>query len=47
MTLPLTRTGSLIKLIVYGGTLIAMGVAAYKGALPRTRPIVPGEVMVD
>jgi hypothetical protein len=46
-TLPLTRTGSLIKLIVYGGTLIAMGVAAYKGALPRTRPIVPGEVMVD
>jgi hypothetical protein len=46
-TLPLTRTGSLIKLILYAGTLIAMGAAAYNGALPRTRPILPGEIMVD
>ncbi len=46
-TLPLTRTGSLIKLVVYAGTLVGMGVAAYNGVLPRTRPIVPGEVMVD
>jgi hypothetical protein len=46
-SLPLTRTGSLVKLIVYSGTLIAMGVAAYHGALPRTRPIMPGELMVD
>jgi hypothetical protein len=46
-SLPLTRTGSLLKLAVYAGTLIAMGAAAYNGALPRTRPIVPGEVMVD
>jgi hypothetical protein len=46
-SLPLTRTGSLVKLIVYSGTLIAMGVAAYNGALPRTRPIMPGELMVD
>lgn len=46
-TLPLTRTGSLVKLIVYAGALAMMGVAAYNGALPRTRPILPGEVMVD
>jgi len=46
-SLPLTRTGSLVKLIAYSGTLIAMGVAAYNGALPRTRPIMPGELMVD
>lgn len=46
-TLPLTRTGSLIKLLIYAGTLAAMGTAAYKGLLPRTRPILPGEVMVD
>jgi len=24
-----------------------MGLAAYNGALPRTRPIMPGELMVD
>jgi len=46
-SLPLTRTGSLVKLAVYSGTLIAMGLAAYNGALPRTRPIMPGELMVD
>ena len=46
-TLPMTRTGGLIKLAVDVGTLLAMGFAAYNGALPRTRPIVPGEVMVD
>jgi hypothetical protein len=46
-TLPLTRTGSLMKLAVYAGVLFLMGSAAYNGALPRTRPILPGEVMVD
>jgi hypothetical protein len=46
-TLPLTRTGSLTKLVIYAGTLFVMGSAAYNGALPRTRPILPGEVMVD
>jgi hypothetical protein len=46
-TIPLTRTGSLIKLVIYAGMLVAMGAAAYNGALPRTRPILPGEVMVD
>ncbi|HVZ82424.1 MAG TPA: hypothetical protein VG893_02030 [Terracidiphilus sp.] len=46
-TLPLTRTGSAIKLAIYGGMLLAMGTAAYNGMLPRTRPILPGELMVD
>ena len=46
-TLPLTRTGSLVKLTIYVGTLSLIGAAAYNGMLPRTRPILPGEVMVD
>jgi hypothetical protein len=46
-TLPLTRTGSLIKLVIYAAMLFLMGSFAYNGALPRTRPILPGELMVD
>lgn len=46
-TLPLTRTGSAIKLVVFAGALLAMGTAAYNGLLPRTRPILPGEEIVD
>ena len=42
-----SRTGSVIKLCVYSLTLLAMGLAAWNGALPRTRPILPGELMVD
>jgi hypothetical protein len=45
-TLPATRTASLAKLCIFGCALILMGLAAYRGALPRTRPIVPGELMV-
>jgi hypothetical protein len=41
-----SRTGNLIKLAVYLGVLIAMGIAASRGMLPRTRPIIPGEIMV-
>jgi hypothetical protein len=44
--LPQTRPAALLKLVVYVGTLVMMGLAAYRGALPRTRPIVPGELMV-
>jgi hypothetical protein len=44
--LPNTRTASLIKLAIFCGTLLLMGVAAFRGKLPRTRPIVPGELMV-
>lgn len=42
-----SRTGSVIKLCVYSVALLAMGLAAWNGALPRTRPILPGELMVD
>lgn len=40
-------TGSAIKLMVFAGTLAGMGLAAWRGHLPRTRPILPGELMVD
>ncbi len=45
-TLPLNRETSLIKLGVYLAVLAAMGIAAAHGLLLRTRPIVPGEMMV-
>jgi hypothetical protein len=45
-TLPATRTASVIKLAVFLGTLLLVALAARRGALPRTRPIVPGEFMV-
>jgi hypothetical protein len=45
-TLPETRTASAVKLGIFASALLLMGLAAYRGALPRTRPIVPGEWMV-
>ena len=45
-TLPATRTATFIKLAIFAGTLLLMALAAYRGVLPRTRPIVPGESMV-
>lgn len=44
--LPQTRATSVVKLIAFAGALLLMGFAARRGALPRTRPIVPGEMMV-
>ncbi len=44
--LPQTRGATLVKLVVYVGALVLMGIAAHRGVLPRTRPIVPGELMV-
>ncbi|MGA1983213.1 MAG: hypothetical protein ABSG84_12210 [Acidobacteriaceae bacterium] len=44
--LPATRAAAALKLGVFVGTLLAVTLAAYRGALPRTRPIVPGESMV-
>lgn len=44
--LPETQATSLIKLLVFAGALVGMGAAAYRGMLPRTRPILPGESMV-
>jgi len=45
-TLPRTHAASFVKLGVYAGTLLLMGLAAHRGLLPRTRPIVAGELMV-
>lgn len=44
--LPQTRETAVVKLVCFVGALVVAGVAAYRGALPRTRPIVPGELMV-
>ena len=47
-TLPRTHAADVAKLVVYVGVLAAVGAAAARGVLPRTRPIVPGEaVMAD
>ena len=46
-TLPQTATASLIKLCVYIAALALMGLAAWRGLLPRTRPILPGETIVS
>jgi hypothetical protein len=44
--LPETREGNLIKLFAYVAALVGFGLAAWQGMLPRTRPILPGELMV-
>ena len=44
--LPNTRTASLIKLAIFCATLLLTAFAAFRGKLSRTRPIVPGELMV-
>ena len=46
-TLPRTRTADLVKLLVFLGVLAYVGVLARRGSLPRTRPIVPGELAVS
>ena len=45
-TLPRTHGADIAKLVVYLGALAALGWAARAGLLPRTRPIVPGELMI-
>jgi hypothetical protein len=44
--LPRSTTGDVIKLIAYVAALVAVGLAAREGVLPRTRSILPGELMV-
>jgi hypothetical protein len=44
--LPRTHVADLIKLGTYVSALILLAVCAAMGLLPRTRPIVPGELMV-
>jgi hypothetical protein len=43
LLLPRGRWPDLLKLVVFLGVLALMGWQAYRGRLPRTRPIVPGE----
>lgn len=45
--LPNTREGSAVKLAGFVAALAFMGILAARGVLPRTRPILPGEVMVE
>ena len=45
-TLPKNHATDIVKLAVYCAVLAGMGVLAAYGALPRTRPILPGELMV-
>jgi hypothetical protein len=45
--LPETHAGNLMKLVAFVGALAVMGVAASRGLLPRTRPILPGDVIAD
>ena len=45
--LPQTRAAAVVKLVVFSAALLLMGLAAYRGMLPRTRPILPGEWVAD
>jgi hypothetical protein len=44
--LPRSHETDVVKLAVYCAVLAAVGVAAAAGLLPRTRPILPGELIV-
>ena len=44
---PATRPGDALKLVVFVGILAGVGWMARLGLLPRTRPIVPGELAVS
>jgi hypothetical protein len=45
--LPRTQTAEAIKLVIFVGILLWVGNMARRGLLPRTRPIVPGELAVS
>ena len=45
--LPRAQTRDLVKLLVFVGILAYVGNMARRGLLPRTRPIVPGELAVS
>jgi hypothetical protein len=45
--LPHTRAADALKLAVFTGLIAWVGVLAHRGALPRTRPIVPGELAIS
>lgn len=45
--LPQNRGADIFKLAVFLGILVFVGWLSYRGKLPRTRPIVPGELAVS
>lgn len=45
--LPYGQVGDVLKLVVFVGLLAFVGWLSYGGKLPRTRPIVPGELAVS
>ena len=45
--LPHTRAADALKLIVFTGLLAIVAILACHGILPRTRPIVPGELAIS
>jgi hypothetical protein len=45
--LPRTTVADITKLVVFVGILAVVGNLARLGLLPRTRPIVPGELAVS
>ena len=45
-TLPRTHAADVAELLVYSAVLLAAAAAAAMGMLPRTRPILPGELIV-
>ena len=46
-TLPHTRLADVVKLVAFLGILVWVGHLSRRGLLPRTRPILPGEVIVS
>jgi len=46
-TLPRTHEADVIKLIIFSGILTTVAWMAWRGMLPRTRPIVPGELAIS
>jgi hypothetical protein len=44
--LPAGFVFDLVKLVIFAGVLAFMGSLAYRGRLPRTRPIVPGDLVI-
>jgi hypothetical protein len=45
--LPTTRSGDVVKLVAFVAILVFVGHLSRRGLLPRTRPIVPGELAVS
>jgi len=45
-TLPKNHLTDIVKLCAFAVSLAGLGIAAYLGLLPRTRPILPGEAMI-